>query len=368
MREMTVTMYLNFCHIPTLPVFCAGEDLRDAMGVDFFKMGDGWKKLVKGDFELEKSNRISNRRSSVMKKHLLIGLAFIALLSSMAGAQSEKLEAAPTKIVFGLSDGRISPPSPPRVLPEYEVLKSKVHHTKGQKFIVNRVVAPVWPPKRVPPPPTAEELEEAAKEMENVMANYKPSGGFFTVGVTVYDYQISQLRFQYEGEHYEVSSNINWGKFGHFLRFQGRGKEFTMMVFSGNVSTESLKKEVEYGYRTSMPIIPKLPALEKAGASYMILKGDEKNEAVMEFLEAVHDLYSDKKQVLTSTYQERLKNDIIRRKLDEELRKNPPPKKDVLINFWKRNVVKERRDAAARAERGKAEATPQDLNQKGISR
>ena len=56
---MTAMMYLNFCHISTLPVFCAGKDLIDAMGVDFLKMGDGWKKLGKGSFELSRLKRMN---------------------------------------------------------------------------------------------------------------------------------------------------------------------------------------------------------------------------------------------------------------------------------------------------------------------
>lgn len=325
-------MYLNFCHISTLPVFCAGKDLIDKWGLDFLKIGGGWKKLGKGNFEVENSNRISHRRSSVIKKNLFIGLAFILLLSSMAEAQSEKLEAAPTKIIFGLSDGRITPPPPPIILPEYKIQKTKVYHANGQKFIINRVVAPVLPPKRVPPPPTAEELEKSAKELEQIRAEQKPSGGFFTVGVTVYDHQTSHLQLKHDGKEYEIFSNVDWNHAGHFLRFQGRGKEFTMMGFSGNQSTESLKQDIRYGYRSTMPVIPKLPLLEKSGPSYMMTKGDEKNEVVMEFLEAVHDLYADEKQVLESAYYERLKNNVIRRARDEELRKNPPPKPDVIIN------------------------------------
>jgi len=268
--------------------------------------------------------------------HALLSSYF--LLSGMISAESEiegfKVESA--KIIFGLSDGRISPPSPPVILPKYSIQKTKVYRKNGQKFIISRVVAPVMMPKPVKPPPTAEELEAAVVKMEKIIADYKPSGGFFSVGVTVYDHQISQLRFRHDGGNYEVFSNIDWGEFGGFLRFEGRGKEFTMMVFSGDTSTKSLKQEIRYGYRSSMPKFPPLPILDDAGPIYMVIKGDEKNEVVMEFLEAVHDLYAEEKQVLVAAYTERLKNDVIRRKQEDKLRKNPPPKPDIRINYWRR--------------------------------
>lgn len=178
-----------------------------------------------------------------------LGLLLFSISSFLTFGLVSVKATEPAKIISGISDGRITPPSPSRVLPEYKIQKTKSYHANGQKFIINRVVAPVLPPKPVKPQPTAEELELAAKQMEKIMADYKPSGGFFSVGVTIYDHKTSQLRFRYDGESYEVFSNVDWNQFGGFMRFEGRGKQFTMMVFSGNTSTESLKHEIQYGYR-----------------------------------------------------------------------------------------------------------------------
>jgi len=67
----------------------------------------------------------------------------------------------------------------------------------------------------------------------------------------------------------------------------------------------------------------------------------------MEFLEAIHDLYAAEKARLRTAYQARIKNHKIQALKDAELRKNPLPKPDITINFWKRDVVKERQEAKA---------------------
>ena len=76
----------------------------------------------------------------------------------------------------------------------------------------------------------------------------------------------------------------------------------------------------------------------------MVIQGDETNERAMEFIEAIHDLYAAEKPRLIAAYLEREKNHVIWREKQEELRKNPPPKPDLTINFWKRDVEKERRE------------------------
>jgi len=69
----------------------------------------------------------------------------------------------------------------------------------------------------------------------------------------------------------------------------------------------------------------------------------------MEFIEAIHDLYAAEEGRLIAAHTERLKNRKTQVLIDAELRKNQPPKPDITINFWERDVVKERQDAAAKA-------------------
>ena len=45
MRERTAMMYFTFCHIPTLPVFCAGKDLIYARGLGVFEDGACLEKI-----------------------------------------------------------------------------------------------------------------------------------------------------------------------------------------------------------------------------------------------------------------------------------------------------------------------------------
>ena len=117
-----------------------------------------------------------------------------------------------------------------------------------------------------------------------------------------------------------------------------------MILFSGNISTEKLKQQQQLGYKVSVPQMPQLPELEIKGPCYTMIRGDENNDAAMEFIEAIHDLYAAEKETLVAAYLEREKNREIRAKELAELRENPPPKSDLIINFWKRDIATEQQN------------------------
>ena len=57
----------------------------------------------------------------------------------------------------------------------------------------------------------------------------------------------------------------------------------------------------------------------------------------LEFLEAIHDLYEEKETELIEAHEKRVADQIARQ---EQLRLNPPKKKDVEVHFWNNDVNK----------------------------
>ncbi|MEN8738129.1 MAG: hypothetical protein ABF337_12855 [Akkermansiaceae bacterium] len=241
------------------------------------------------------------------------------------------------KVIGGISDGKPSAPQPPKKIPEFKVHWSTVHQKKDHKVIFNKVAAPNLP-KLVPQPVdelSMAEIERRHEEVKKWISDVKESGGFFIVSATVYDHKTTHVRWWNGKEEYACYSNVDWNHLGGFHEFEGRGKRFNMILFSANASTARMRKEVEAGYRNSLPEIPKLPALAAKGAAYMVVKGDEDNEEAMEFMEAIHDLYDANRAELVSAWREREKNHKLYLKQREEQERNPPPKPDVIINYWK---------------------------------
>lgn len=165
---------------------------------------------------------------------------------------------------------------------------------------------------------------------------------FFTVSATTFDKEMTLLKLWSHGkpnEVLEVASNLNWNHLEGFSGFEGRGQQFTFMLFNHNQSLREMRRMRKQGQEVNIPEIPKeLPRYRQGNARYMVLQGEVGNEQAMEFLETIHDLYDEKHVELTVASEKRKKNRKIHRQQQEELRTNPPPKPDVTINYWKKKT------------------------------
>jgi len=271
-----------------------------------------------------------------MKLTFFFTLCMSISLFAQAQEASSQVTTQPTKVIGGVSDAKPSLPTADKVLPQYKINWSTVHQKRDHKVILNKIEAPAVVARQ----PIAElsqgEVEKQNQEILKWVRKIKESGSFFTVSATVYDHKATYVEWWNGDEKFAAWSNVDWNHLGGFHEFEGRGKRFSFMLFSNNTSMVSLKRDMTSGYRDTLPAIPKLPSLTGRGASYMVVKGDDKNDAAMEFIEAIHDLYAAEKVMLKKAYEERLKNWEISAAKQKDLRENPPPKPDVVINYWKK--------------------------------
>lgn len=260
---------------------------------------------------------------------LLLGIYMTCIAGVALKAQDAEIKKA--KLIGEVSDGRPVPPVSKKPMPKYEIEQTQTHHKNGQKFVINRVKKPAQQVIPSQAPVARRSITPQTKR------DSKPQGGFFMVSATVYDHRVTLLRWSHGGEEFSAWSNVDWNHLGGVVSFEGRGKEYTMTLLSSNVSLLKLKQQRRKGEKVSIPEIPKLPRLAKRGARYMVIKGDETNDGAMEFIEAVHDLYDAEKVRLVRAYHERERNRIIRERKEAASRNNPPPKKDAIINYWRKN-------------------------------
>lgn len=268
-------------------------------------------------------------------KNLLLSIILTILCVCPVMAQEAQSVEKATKVIGGIHDGKPSPPSAPKPKPNFKIMRSQVNYVNGRKVIFNKVMTPL--PAKIDLQPTQplseEEIAKRNEAIQKWISDIKESGGFFTVSATIYDHKTTYVRWWNGKVEYACYSNVDWNHLGGFHEFEGRGKRFSMIMFSANTTAETLEKELKAGYRNSLPNIPKLPTLSERGAAYMVVKGDENNDEAMEFIEAIHDLYDEHRTNLTTAWRERKKNQRIQQKKNEELRKNPPPKPPIVVNW-----------------------------------
>lgn len=260
---------------------------------------------------------------------------FVLAMSISLAVHAQDQPVQTTRVIGEVADGSPSPPAPPKVLPEFTINWSTVHQKKDHRVVINKVQAPAPVVIRTSEPLSEEEIARRAAELERSISAARESGGIFTVSATIYDHKTTYVRWWNDKNEYACFSNVDWNHLGGFHEFEGRGKRYNMFLFTGNLTMEQLRKEREAGYRTTLPEIPKLPLLAEKGPSYMVVRGDEENDAAMEFIEAIHDLYAEHREELARKRLEREKNHQLYLKKQQELRDNPPPKPDIIINYWK---------------------------------
>lgn len=248
----------------------------------------------------------------------------------------------PARVIGEVSDGTPAPPAPPKALPNHEVETTKVRQQGKRRIILNRVVQP---PKQLP-------AENQPAQNAPVQGNANlPQGGIFTIYATVYDEQRSYVKWNHDGRKHEAWSNTNFNLLEGFHSFEGRGKTYNFFIIIGDSTMEDLEKaRAGEGDKSRLPEIPDFTELDQREyPAYILMKGDAGDTSSLEFIEAIHDLYEAEYDRLFAACVERKKNREMQNKKAEELRNNPPPKPDIIVNYWKKeSAQKETNPEAAK--------------------
>lgn len=273
-----------------------------------------------------------------MIKHVALTILIYPTLTTFAFSEDGLPPIRQARIIGGISDGRISQTAITlHASRDYSVLWSRKHMQQGRTVTINRIVPPITVSAgNLTTPVKGIDSEEFSYPAENSL----PYGGCLMLTATTYDHKTTLVSFWQNGNWHQVWSNVDWNLLCGFHTFEGRGKRYDFFLLHSNIFTKHLDELEQRNIAITRPRPPRLPSVEENGACYNWDGSENVNEQALEFLEALHELYDVEKDRLIAAYQERVKNHKILQSQREELSRNPPPKPDLIINFWKRDSSK----------------------------
>lgn len=285
------------------------------------------------------------------------GLALTFLLMLFASAQDQ---------------GEGAKPAQPSI--KFQVLEQKRIHLGNRSLFLNRVVPPVLPP--APPPPPAPEL--TAAELEMVQRREGKESKMLFLSATVYDRQVTDLRWWENGQRYRVFSNIDFNHIAGMGEFETDSAVYWLLMGIGNESSQEIaewNRQVEKeGWPPEMKKVmqikvPSARAFPAGRSSYFMAPEDDFvaawNRYVTEqglpaeemlapesppiapttgsrtkaetdsdpyaALDALHVFYDANRSRLAQEYEKREAARIAHEKWQKE---HPPVPKDTVINYW----------------------------------
>lgn len=239
-----------------------------------------------------------------MKSPPLFTMCCLGVLSSAQGQDSNEITG---KIDNGSKREAVSAP-----LPSYRILSTVTKARKNREITFRQVEAP--------------EIQEPLRwsSSEQPIEADKPNHSFVVSSVT-YPGRGTKVRWWStnggEKVFYECWSNIDWKNLGGFHRYGSDSQSFIFMLF------HQVAAELEEG--ETSPVLPNLAN----GARYMVTAGDETNDAAMDFIEGLHEIYDLRKQDLeTAAVQRQVAAENLR--IEKMRDAQAPVVKKLEVNFW----------------------------------
>lgn len=256
----------------------------------------------------------------------------------------------PTSVILGkISDGKPSPPSPPPVLPDFQIKSTVVREmdvvesppmsglppvTGTITTTVHLVEDPQLPDP--PPPPVAPENQQVNPRLANPEWEWRR---LVFVSATVYDHSRTLLRCHPNGDvkkEIKVWSNLDFNHFSGFSAFEvkaadGKVRRYDLLLMCfGNVDTQKRAALMaRHGMEYDLPEIPALPDDKPA----YVIEDAAPDAGAVQLVEDMHELYRNEGPRMETAYHARNKAQAEQRAY---FLANPPVPKDVTMNFWER--------------------------------
>lgn len=277
--------------------------------------------------------------------------AILSLTTMGAASGAEVQQPVETAAITSpISDGKASPPSPPPVLPDFEVKSTVVREMEvvepppmsGLPPVTGTITTTVHlvedPKLPDPPPPVAAHQPFPAGRLAELSKNYRASR-FVSVSAMVYEGPRTRLRC-YSNGHPEkavtVWSNVDFMYFSGFSAFEVNGADGDVRkynLFMSLYGADMRKRAAlmaRLGREYVPPVIPALPDGDPA----FVVEGDAPDADSLQIVEDLHQLYRSEGVRMKAAY-------LARMRAQEEQRAyflaHPPVPKDVNVSFWRRD-------------------------------
>jgi hypothetical protein len=239
-----------------------------------------------------------------------------------------------------IADGTPSPPSPPKVLPKFNVEATTLHRLADHDVIMQRVTDPVLPDPPPPPPPMSEKEYEAlraSEEWKGVLEKHKDSQMLF-LSATVYDHKRTFVRWYGIGtpmKCFAAWSNVDFNHLSGLGGFESDGIQYALLMGIGNADTA--RSNLRISKQTPEIGEPAVPDLPSDRPAFVLVEGDEKDVEGMAPMLGLHQLYTVEKSRLAAAYVRRERARVER---EAYLKAHPPTTPDTVIQFWSRKSKK----------------------------
>ena len=235
------------------------------------------------------------------------------------------------EIVGEIPDGTPSEPAPPQPLPEFEVFATDRHPKKdGREVIIHRVKAPdidklvrQHEAERAKEIERLQKLAPKGKELERLVEEFSDQVRIF-LSVTVYDHEMTHLRWRHDGERYEAWVQADFNLVAGLSHFKIDGRHFFLYMGFGNTKREWHDPEVPPGWP---------PDLGDDPPKYALIKGDPRNEAALLGVESLLEVYAQRHDELEVAHEKRV---AAYERQRQWLKDNPPQPRDSELYVWVR--------------------------------
>lgn len=252
-----------------------------------------------------------------MKKHLTP--AILCGLAVMATARAQIAGDIPANTTAA------KPAEPAPV--QFEIIESRKIDLGNRSAIYNRVAPPLLPPKPpsepppVRPPLTAEQLQALEQSQPAPKKNV-----VIFISATVYDRQITQLRWSDESGAHRAFSNIDFNYFSGAGMFATPDTSYFLMMGLGNETRDAAA--------ASKIQLPALEQFRPTQAQYLVVQDDAKSptDQSLKWLDDLHAYFDANKQQMIDGYNKSVADQIARQ---QWLKEHPPVPQNTVINFWR---------------------------------
>ena len=207
---------------------------------------------------------------------------------------------------------------------DLQVIRRTEVDTGDHKVIFERVV----PPEIEPMPALSPAEDIGATETAATTANFQPDKQFYSLAVsgTIYDYAISELRWNHEGQAYRAFSNVDFNHLRSAASFETPEASFSFLLIMDNQPWEAYPDAAE-GAR----IKAELDALTGLGYVVIAQPGGQLDEEAFVALEALLAYYEENAKELAIAYDNAMAIQAARERYEAADPKQP---EDVIIKFW----------------------------------
>ncbi len=213
---------------------------------------------------------------------------------------------------------------------EFEVLEQTKIQAGDHAIILNRVAPPILP---VAPTAVAVAVEPVEPKIQPLLQR----NVFVLLSATVYDREVTELRWFEEGKTYHVYSNIDFNYITGIGQFETDDTAYLLILGIGNETraavAEAEKNAAAQGYvRDTLKSLPDIGQFPQDYSAYFVAEdsADEDGKAFAA-LDALHAYYDANRDQLQKAYQER---EATRIEQERWLKAHPPVPQNTVINFW----------------------------------